>query len=764
MGAEWHKDWRKEWQIRVKKLALSYETGWEYLPGSREPGSVLTDIFLDMELENMERIGKLWQKQKREFLTVAPEAENPPRRLETALSVKAGDESDGRWMAADTRVYTVTDQGTLLDFRTAYLLRLTAARLRWIIRRRGLFAWLCYQAGDSFPVSFSVSTDKILEHPVFRWRFRGLCDGRGSFSFGVEFRESGTFQTALAGSWSLSDGRKIYPATWQQSSEGGVLTGECPEYAANLEGETYELKLEFYAEETLPGEWLRALAGGIALREEASDAAPELCLTETGPGSADRVLPFGNAPEDAACFYLACDRAAAGTSEELTLQFEEKYDTEEKSPEPEPEEFRKLYGKYPWLRRKEQIQEWRAEETLWEYFDGRLWRTLPGSEGWNTGCRLEDPGEKKYCFHVPGDMSPCSVEGEEHIYLRLRVIRAAGAYAPYYRKRIPVLEKICFRTKKRVLMPEEQDMPDIRRAGEDKLYLGFDREIRTDNCWYTGKGAFRFEQDQIKGFGERFGKEAFWAEIPAGEEELAAFLPNYAAVLQDRKAESGTEESETEESETGESEKGRSESGESGKADPEQFPKGTAFYVDTGEMGVLDAVSVADARYDRAGAPVQDEAAAAAHYFSHFGRMLTIRDLNLLMGERYSFLKAEECFFYPDQNRFEIKLEMISREENGAEDAGAAPARTGDGRAAGAQTGDRGSTEDRTGDGRAAGIRIGADGPGEIVLEEVEGWLTEAIRRMGPLWLQGAEIKCVFRQGRNSSLRKSSVSGQETAS
>lgn len=723
MEAEAHKDWRKRWQNRVKKLALAYETGWEYLPESREPGSALTDIFLDMELANMERIEKLWQKQQREFLTVAPEMKELPRRLETALSVKAGEECDGRWLAAGTRVYTVTDQGMLLDLRTVYLLRLTAARLRRIIRRRGLFAWLCYQEGDSFPVSLAVSPDKMLEHPVFCWRFKGLCDGRSSFSFEVEFLKSRLPETALAGNWTLSDGRKSYPAVWQQSSKGGTLTGECPEYAGNLEGKTYELKLEFHAEETLPGEWPGALAGGLVLREAAADASPEICLTGSGSMSSQRILPFGNAPEEAACLYLACDRAAAGAPDELALQFEEKYETEEKSPEPEPEEFRKLYGKYPWLRRRERMQEWRAEETRWEYFDGKLWRTLPGSEGWNTGCRWEDPGERRYCFCVPGDMRPCSVEGEEHIYLRLRVIYAAGAYAPYYRKQIPVLENICFRTKERVLTPEEQDTPDIGRAGEDKLYLGFDREIREDNCWYTGKEPFRFEPNQIKGLGERFGEEACWAEISTGEDELAAFLPNYVPVLQD----------------------GAGGKEEPGNEDPEQFPGGAAFYVDTGEMGVLDAVSVADARYDRAGAPVRDEAAAAEHYFSHFGRMLTIRDLDLLMGERYPFLKAEECSFDPDGNRLEIRLEVISREENTKNGRSAE-----DGRSVGIRTGDGVLAEKQAEDGRAAGVRIGAGGPGEIVLEEVDVWLTEAIRRMGPLWLQGTEIKCVFSDGMNS--------------
>lgn len=735
MGADWRRD-RRDWRIRIKKLALSYETGWEYLPESQEPGSMLTDIFLDMELENQRRFGKVWEKQEREFLTAVPEGEEAPRRLETALWVKASGESDGRWLEADTPAYAVTAQGTLLGFHTLSPLRLTAARLRWIICRRGLLAWLCYQEGEEFPVSFSVSPDRILEHPVFLWRFRGLCDGHCSFSFGVECGESGLPDSPPAGRWTIGDGRRVYTGAWQQSAAGASLSGDCPEFAGNLEGTVYELRLEVPVEETLSEEWLRVLAGGITLREEAAAPAPELCLTETGPGDTCRVLPFGEEPETAACFYLACDRAVGGAlaeaAETLTLQFTEEYETEEKNPDPEPEEYRKLYRKYPWLRRMEQIQEWQAAEALWEYFDGRLWRALPGSEDWNTGCRPEEPGERRHSFQIPRDMSPCSVEGEEHIYLRLRVLKAVGAYAPCYRKRIPVLKNLGFRTAERVFAPEDAEAPDIRKVGEKTLYLGFDREIQPENCWYTGRDRCRFQPEQIKGPGERFGKKACWVEIPVDEEELTAFLPNYAEVRQDTGVRQDTAAQQDAEGrqdtrmrqkaevrqDTGMRQKteGWQDTAAQQDAEPGQVPEGTAFYVETGEMGVLEAASVADARYDRAGAPIRDEKKAAEHFFSHFGRMLTIGDLDLLLGERYPSLKAEDCRFYPDQDQFQVRLSVSPRPENETEENGA-----------------------KTGPKNDPG-----SGSEEIRLEEVEGWLTGAMRRMGPLWLQRAKVRCVL--------------------
>lgn len=675
---------RKIWQIRVKKLALSYETGWEYLPESEEAGSVLTDIFLDMETENHRRLEKIWEKQEREFLQIVPTGEEEPKRMETALSVKAGEDGDNRWLKRDTRVYTVSEQGALFYFRTVSSLCLSAARLRWIIRCRDLSAWLCYREGDSFPVSLSGSDDRVLARPVFRWRFSRLCNGHNNFLFFVEFQEASDLRQKLAGNWSVSDGRNRYPAVWRQEEGSFSLQGECQEFAGNLEGESYELTLELPAGEELPAEWLRALTGEIALREEAAEFQPELCLTDSGSWGSDRVLPFGSEPETASCLYLACDRAAAGAPERLVLEFTEEYETEEKGPEQEAEEYqkqykriyRKLYKKYPWLENREAVQDWQAEETVWEYYDGRLWRPLPGSGEWNTGCRPDESGGKHYAVDIPRDISPCSMEGEEHLYLRLRAGRVRGAYAPFYRKRIPVLKDICFRGEERRFLPESRSAPDVCGAAEEKVYFGFDREVSPDHCWYTGKERLTFRPDQIRGAGELFGRQACWVEVPDMGEELAAFLPNYVTIRQ-------------------EAEKG-------GEPDPLLIPGQTRFYVETGKLGVLDALSVTDAHYDRTGAPIRDEVKAAEHYFAHFGRLLTVMDIELMLRERYPFFKVQDCSFSAEQRELAIRLEVLPHKE--------------------------------------AEAFIQEEGR----LGEVSGWLSSVLQNAGALWLQGAGVNCIL--------------------
>lgn len=179
-------------------------------------------------------------------------------------------------------------------------------------------------------------------------------------------------------------------------------------------------------------------------------------------------------------------------------------------------------------------------------------------------------------------------------------------------------------------------------------------------------------------------------EIPVEGEELEDFLPNYVAVRQEVE--------------------------EMKEAEPGQFPKKTAFYVETGKIGVLDAVSVSDAQYDRAGAPVQDEKEAAEHYFSHFGRMLTITDLELLLRERYPFFAVEDWAFCPKRGELEVKLTVLPQAEEGV-------------------------------DGR---------------LEEVNVWLSGTVRRQGALWLQKAKVRCILSEEKHSNGKGVAEGGEDS--
>lgn len=677
-----------KWVTRAKKLALAFETGWQYMPGSDEAGSVLTDIFLEMAGKNDSRLERIWEKHELEFLQAAP---NMGKEAETdcrgALLVAASGEEDGKRLEEGVLAYTLGEQGELHRFRTSCPLQLTAARLRCAVYRRGMWAWLTYGGEEERgSVALFQPVGETLAHPVFRWRFYGLCDGRKEFRFRMDFGGEESPVSELCGNWAVDDGDRSIPICWRQTESGCFLEGQVPEFAGNLSPRSYLVSLTFSEGREPLMEWLRLLCGEFFLTEEPREWEPEFCLTDSGVCCPERVLPFGASLEESACLYLSCDGIPEGNG--LSLLFRESFLEEERLPEPQPEEYRKLYRKYPWLQRNQTVQEWRPEETRWEYFNGNRWRTLPGSEAWNTGCGSEG-GERAHAWSRPADMQPCMVDGEEHFYIRLCLVRVSNAYAAFYRKRIPVLEAIRFTAGERREAFCFREVPDLSSAAEEKMYLGFDREVSPHSRWYMGTGAWSFEAGQLKGKEVLFGREAFWVELTEKREEtLQCLLPNYVQIRQMP----GEEEEEKE----------------------IRIEAGTRFYLEPRHMGLLEAVCPEGICRGERKPPEILGKTAAEHGFAHFGRILTPLDLELMLQERFPFLRVNSCVFHSGERCLKVEISADKEEWN--------------------------RKVFRTAQERRREL--------SLTLPEVQGWLGETMSTKGPLWLRGCRVKCTVQEGR----------------
>lgn len=704
--------------IRVKKLALAYRTGWQYQPGGAEAGSVLTDLFLEMEKENEKRFRRIWEKHRREFLSIVPEEGRETALRKAGLTVRLPSRAHGERLEAGSRVYTVLEDGGLLRFRTAEPVFLTAAALCCAVYQKGFSAWLSYEGGEETqPLRLFAPAGQKIARPEFRWYFPGLCGGRETFCFAVRFSGEMSFQSALPGEWSIRDGKSCCEAEWKQKDGEFFLCGESGRLAEGLETERCELCLSM--EEEPAQEWLDALYGGFVLETAAETFLPELCLTEAGGCPARQVYPFGRAPQEADCCYIACDTAAAGGGGEITLSFAERCEREERLPLPPAAGDEKFYKKYPWLRRTEEISEWRAEKTVWEYFNGSFWCVLPESAEWKTGCQAQEAAERRLRWRKPADMRPCVVEGEEHFYLRLRLESVRNAYAAYYRKYIPVLENIRFSVEEQRIDPVGQSLPDRSAAGERKMYLGFDREVVPENRWYAGGESFSFRKEQLKGWGCRFGREAFWAELEAGEERsLPQLLPNYVEALQECGEEDG---------------------GEGGNF-AGTAPAGSLYYVETRELGTLEAVSVSDVR---CAGPEEESvlsAPEAQDYFSHYGRLVTELDLELMLRQQFPGWRVVSCS--SAKNGGELRVEV---------EAAGPTAEVTPGRGAEGTTG-RGAeriTESGAEPEKASELEENPE-----KLRELEEWLRALIARKGGLWLQGVPVRCRFAGGRRGEKQK----------
>lgn len=670
------------WEGTVRKLAAAYETGWEYVPGGEEPGSVLMDIFLEMAEGNQARFNRIWEKQELAFLQAVSGERAKPGGGRGALLVSVSGEEDGRWLKEGTPAYASPETGEMVRFLTAASVRLTSARLKYAIYHKGLSAWLAYEQGARERLLLFQPVGEALCRPVFGWWFSGAGDGQKEFDFRVDFGRKDFPGKLPGGKWSVSDEENEYELKLQWGDSGFLLRGDTPDFAHNLSGKQYEIKLEFLPGEEPGEEWLDILSGGFILRKEAEEREPDLCLTDFGAGGGGKIRPFGDGLEEASCCYFACDRILAGGEKAIAFKFRESFEIEEKLPEPPLEELKKYYKKYPWMRSSDTVQEWQAEDTVWEYFNGNLWKTLPGSEAWHTLLSVEEAGDKTCEWKRPSDMKACSVEGEEHFYIRLRLGKTRGAYAPYYRKAIPVFENIRFSAEECHMEPLRKLLPELILSREEKMYLGFDRAVASGNRWYTGDACISFDSGQIKGADVLMGKEAFWVELSGKEaRNPACFLPNYVPICQVLEERAEHEELRIEE--------------------------GTEFFLEPSDMGMLEAVCPREIRCGTGGAPILLERQAAEHFFSHFGRMLTPMDVESMLQERYPYLKVDGCVFQREHRTLNLELELL---EEGA----------------------KSRTEELCEEMRER-------------LPEIEEWLEGTVSGCGALWMRNCRVRCKLR-------------------
>lgn len=613
-------------------MALAFHTGWAYLPGEDEPGSVLTDCFLEMAADNRKRFEKVWDKQKQQLLQILPKEEEKEGLLYSAISVTATEECDGKWLPCDTRMYFVSNGGDLFWFGTMADIRLTFASLGCVVHRKGLYAWMTACDGKSGEIPLSEKHGEEVEHPVFRWRFPDLCNGMEECRFRVLLPEKtlqeDPVQKAMAEAVIyLSDENSRCLMKQERTPEGLWWSAGTPQFAENGKGTKYEICLEAAAGEPF---W-ETFSGELALQEEAWKEEYKRCL------------PFGRSLEENACFYMACDRILARDCKEVTLEYRESFVTEENlPPEENKKQYDKMYKKYPWLEEYRRVGEEKAVETVWEYFDGKQWCMIPQSREWKTGCKTEDKtdgGKKRFTWAPPKDREACSIDGETHFYLRLRLLVSKQAHGMYYRRQIPVLEEICLSVPARKWMPAKQVIPKAPECGEE-WYLGFDRPISSENKWCLkyrgtketgeevwGQTMFSFQDRQLEGEAVRFGEKAFWVkmqdtdwngiwQIPLKEVSVR-FLPNYVEIREEPQ-------------------------NFGAKLWKETGEESIGMSVNAGKYGMLDARTVKPVR--RKGGNVSlTGAGKSEEEMGRFGRLVTFMDVETWLTQHFPCLEKVNC-------------------------------------------------------------------------------------------------------------------------
>ncbi len=184
----------------------------------------------------------------------------------------------------------------------------------------------------------------------------------------------------------------------------------------------------------LPAASLPAEAvGSVFIHTQRRELPPDLAWDGDGPCIGARWLPFGEAPETWRTCCLSCQDAltlrGAQIAVRFTLSIRERTDLlpgMEQEPEYHPI-MRRLPPAPPPVR-----DVW-AEQVLWEYWNGRVWLPIPGTEAY-TGCfSAQERGAAlvEAQFRWPEDAAPCEEGGQNALWLRWRIGRVEnGGWLP----------------------------------------------------------------------------------------------------------------------------------------------------------------------------------------------------------------------------------------------------------------------------------------------------------------------------------------------
>ena len=393
----------------------SYLPQWRYDPHSGEPESALLLAAAEGIAESWTRLSLLPQKHELEFLRgweLKP-LEPDPSFVFAALTAPGG-----RPVPAGTEFYLSGDGGRL--WRTAEDSRAESIHLTDL---------LLTGSGKILPLPLPSP-----EQParLFDFQGEGLPGPGIQFSHPDAFSSQGGGQAALAlpeASGELLSLLGGGAARWSLLCASG---DEIPLSPPSAE----ESRLSFSLPAAADGQALRVSlpaapppaepVGAAAVHVERPNRPPAAVWDGDSPCTGDRWLPFGEVPEPWRTCCLACPEVLSLRGAQLTVSFVLSIQVREDClPGAEQES---LYR--PVMRRlpppPPPVRDLWANQVLWEYWNGRIWRPIPGTEAY-AGCFAPaEPGaaQVEARFPWPEDAAPCEVGGRTDFWIRWRVGRA----------------------------------------------------------------------------------------------------------------------------------------------------------------------------------------------------------------------------------------------------------------------------------------------------------------------------------------------------
>ena len=415
----------QEMDEEYRRLIESYLPGWQYDPRSGQSEAALVYAAWHLLEENRRRMAELPEKHEREFLNAWPLEPMQAQPMQTYAVLRA---PEGERIPSGSEVY-LSGSGTRL-WKTVHSASAEAMTLT---------AQILESAELGKLIDPSLPTEAV---PFRLYDFRH----RGGQRNAVRFTHPDAFRTRQGGSASLllpecdpallsrlADPEKTRwtlgrPDGSEISLNSPVLKESTLKFSLPADASADALVAEFEPGAPVPTQTM----GRVSVSAERNLQSGLRVLTDQETVQTAAFEPFGQSPELWRCCYLAAPDVLGLRGGEVQVEFFlNLFATEEKLPTPEQKpKYRSIMLHMP--PPPPPIREVRAQNVVWEYWNGSAWLPVPGTaqetELFASGEALRSVQLR---FRWPEDACACEVQGQEEIWLRWRITRADGmGYLP----------------------------------------------------------------------------------------------------------------------------------------------------------------------------------------------------------------------------------------------------------------------------------------------------------------------------------------------
>ncbi|MEJ8546913.1 putative baseplate assembly protein [Brevibacillus borstelensis] len=464
---------------KMREMAPFYTPEWRFAPESPDPGTALFFIFVDMLMNNIERLNQVPQKNFIAFLSMLDVSLASARPAEAYLTFELSTGAPQPvWIPSGTRVSGKTAEGEEIVFETERPILATPALLADLFLTNGNQDFLSrlsdsayedMKNGTLFPLSV-FDTGRLQNDQRHYWYL----------SHNELFRLSDRAVIQL----SVSNERERYlePAITKKLADAELVEwayfcdGKWVPFDEVISDQTNVMlvKKQKNRWETreingIEGRWLRCRVkplqidrmirqdGGLALSSlklkadylpEVPDGGliPDMIFANDVQAAAAGCYPFGEQFASYGMFFLACEEAFTKPGSRVTLRFRMKVVARQLLHQAEQEIKWKLIMKESAFAPPPSTAVAIAS-AVWEYWNGSGWVTLAMEEGAEAVLASRETEERTHSltFCCPSDFSPTFVHSQHGYWIRVRILQVEGLYGPNPVYMAPWLDQISLR-------------------------------------------------------------------------------------------------------------------------------------------------------------------------------------------------------------------------------------------------------------------------------------------------------------------------------